>query len=337
MKTYKIDKQTAKAIAAVRRAQHDIDKIELSDTDDYRYHRGGFKPPDSPSIAYLKNGTMLPPFRCDIVERWTQIAENQQNYKAVAPDTTIYFTPADNGEVTLRCGQSSIRLYPIAQDCEPPIHPLPIRFENDVIVLDFDPKEITEKAKLLKSSKARAAKFAKETQATRQAETARKEYERCLAILTPEAINRCVKRVKRFRALKSWLRSVDKALESVPSLPQIVKNPLFNAFDPAYAEAYGDARLRYIEATRKRDNFKPRSWRSKGLEKHNENVMIALRRAQSTATAAMEYHTRAAGFEGGYDHKRYNANDVRRCRGYIRDYEREQRANGVIVASNLNT
>ncbi len=212
-----------------------------------------------------------------------------------------------------------MRLYSINKGTEPPIHPLPIRFENDAIVLDFDPKEITDKAKLLTSSKAREAKTAKVKRATREAEIKRVEYERCLAIITPEAVARCARRVKRLRNLKSWLRAVNKAIVSVPSLPEVIRNPLFNAFDPAYSEAYGDARLAYIEATRKRDNFKPRSWRSNGREKHNESVRIAFNRVQGTVNAALEHHLRAAGFEGGYDHRRYNSNDVRRCRQFIRD------------------
>lgn len=318
MNTYTIDKQTAKDICAVRRAQHNIDKIELSQTEDYRFWRGGFKPPDSPDIAYLKNGTMLPPFRCDIVAKWAAVAEKQQG---ACPDTTIRFTVADNGEVTLACGQSSVRLYAIDWRNEPPIHPLPIIFDGDKIKLDFDPKEITDKAKLLTSSAAKARTTAKVTAKDKADAAKLAEYERCKIIVTPEAVARCVKRVKRLRKLAAWARKVDKALDEVPSLPALIANPLFNAFDSQHSEAYGDARLRYLEATRKRDNFKPRSWRSSGLEKHNENVKIARAGVRGCVESALDHHVRATGFSCYNFSPSDNENDVRRCRKYIRQYE----------------
>src|SRR5215472_15813516 len=70
-RVFTIDKQTAKDICAVRRAQHIIDAIELGD------EWGKFKPPDSANVDYLKNGSMLPPFRCDLVAKWTAIADKQ--------------------------------------------------------------------------------------------------------------------------------------------------------------------------------------------------------------------------------------------------------------------
>ncbi len=315
MKTYTIDKQTAKLIAQVRRAQHDIDAIELADE-----FRGKFRPPDSVNVAYLKNGVMLPPFRCDIVERWTQIADRQQG---ATDNTEIRFGYTDKGEIVLQCGQSSVKLYPINEGSEPSIHPLPIVFDGDRIKLDFDHQAIINKAKTIKVKTTTDRKAAKVSAEARKVAVMRAEYERCKAIVTTEAIKRCTKRVKRLRALKSWRRAVNRELASVPSLPQIISNPIFNAFDPSYSEAYGDARLAYIEATKKRDNFKPRSWRSKGLEKHNENVLIAFNRVGSTAQAALEHHEVAAGFEGGYDQRRYDANDVRRCRGFMRDHQTE--------------
>lgn len=313
--TWILEKQTAKDIFAIRKAQHAIDKIELDDG-------YGYKPPDSPNVAYLLNGSMLPPFRCDIVSRWASIADRQQ----VEETGEIYFTASETGEITLRCGQSSVKLYAINQGSEPPIHPLPITFDNGKIKLGLDAKEITEKAKLLTS---KAARIRKENEAKAKAakeQAAQAEYERCKAILTPDAISRCVKRVKRMRKLNSWLRKVDAELDNVPSLAQLIANPLFNAFDPEYSEAYADARLAYLEAKRKRDNFKPRSWRSNGREKHNENVKLALRSVRQTALNALEHNVRAAGFSfygaRAHDHREYNANDVRRCREYVRDHER---------------
>ncbi len=329
MKTYIIDKQTAKLIAQVRRAQHDIDAIELADE-----FRGKFRPPDSVNVAYLKNGVMFPPFRCDLVEKWCAIADRQQYYGVIQPDPEIHFGYTDKGEIVLQCGQSSVKLYPINEGSELPIHPLPIVFDGNRIKLDFDAQAIISKAKTIKSTVATDRKAAKASAEARKVAVMRAEYERCKAIVTPEAIKRCAKRVKRLRALKSWRRAVNRELASVPSLPQLIANPLFNAFDPSYSEAYGDARLQYIEATKKRDNFKPRSWRSKGLENHNENVLIAFNRVGSTAQAALEHHEVAVGFEGGYDQRRYDANDVRRCRGFMRDHQTEYTES---EASNLST
>jgi vacuolar-type H+-ATPase subunit E/Vma4 len=245
------------------------------------------------------------------------------------PDTTIFLSYADNGEVTLRCGQSSVRLYPIEPAKEPPIHPLPILIEGDTIKLAIDAKEITQKAKLLTSTAAKVKKERADAAKTKAEQAKLAEYERCKAIVTPEAIRCCVNRVKRLRTLSNWIRRVGKELDNVPSLPQLIANPLFNAFSPEYSEAYGDARLSWIEATKKRDNFKPRSWRSKGLEKHNENVKLAFRRVHETALNALGGHIRATGFNvhhgsnplTAWDDRSYNANDVRRCRKYIREYK----------------
>lgn len=317
--TWILRKQTAKDIYAIRRAQNTIDRIELDDG-------YGYKPPDSPNVAYLLNGSMLPPFRCDIVAKWAGIADRQQNYGLNKPDENIYFTAAENGEVTLRCGQSSVKLYAINQGTEPPIHPLPITFDGDEIKLGLDAKEITAKAKLLTSKAAQVKKERAEAAKVKADQAAQAEYERCKAIVTPEAVARCAKRVKRLHKLTNWLRNVDKALDKVPSLPQLINNPLFNAFDPEYSEAYGNARLAYLEAKRKRDNFKPRSWRSNGREKHHENVKQAFHRTKSIAFAALTDHVNACGFEcysaSAHDPRKYNANDVRRCREYIRTHER---------------
>lgn len=312
--TYVLDKQTAKDIFAIRRAQNTIDRIELDD---------GYKPPDSPNVAYLLNGSMLPPFRCDIVAKWATLADRQQNYGLNKRDENIYFTVAESGEVTLRCGQSSVKLYAINQGTEPPIHPLPISFDGNKIKLKLDAKEITQKAKLLTSKAAQVKKERAEAAKAKAEQAAQAEYERCKAIVTPEAVARCAKRVKRLRTLTNWLRKVDAELDTVPSLPQLINDPLFNAFDPQYSEAYGDARLAYLEAKRKRDNFKPRSWRSHGREKHEENVKQALRRVRGTAFSALKHHILASGFSGRvYDTRAYNANDVRRCREYIRTHTR---------------
>src|SRR5947209_2679773 len=120
MNHFTIEKQTAKDICAVRKAQNAIDRFELATSDDWLQYRPsrGYTPPDSPNIAYLQNGTMLPPFRCDIVSRWVALADKQQG---ACPDTSIHFGVSDNGEITLRCGQSSVRLYAIDAGNEPPI------------------------------------------------------------------------------------------------------------------------------------------------------------------------------------------------------------------------
>lgn len=270
---------------------------------------------------------MLPPFRCDIVAKWAALDIQQISWGSPEPNVEISF--ADNGEVSLRRGQSSVRLYAINTANEPPIHSLPVEFDGDKIKLSVNAKEITEKAKLLTSSAARIKAEAKRAAKLKAEQAAQAEYERCKAIVTPEAIRRCVKRVKRLRKLASWLRAVSKELDKVPSLPALIVNPLFNAFDREYSEAYGDARLAYIEAKRKRDNFKPRSWRSNGREKHNENVKLALAKVRGIAFNALDHSIRAAGFNAYNgrvsDHSRYSASDVRRCRDYMRDHEKETR------------
>jgi hypothetical protein len=221
-----IEKQTAKDICAIRKAQNTIDRFELDDG-------FGFKPPDSANIAYLKNGTMLPPFRCDIVARWSALAHKQQS--AMFPETEISFSFNDKRELALQCGKSSVRLYAISEANEPPIHPLPITIEGDMIKLAVNVKEITDKAKLLTSSAARIKNEHKQQAEAKAQQAAEAEYERCRAIVTPEAVSRCAKRVNRLRKLQSWIRNVDKVLDNVPSLPHLIANPLFNAFDPAYS------------------------------------------------------------------------------------------------------
>lgn len=298
----RISKSTARDIHRVRQA---LEAIAVIENDAPKSHE------NARNVAHLQWNDETLAIRSDILAKWTNLCDNDESILSVDA----------KGDILLLNGQARVKLCAINVGEVPPFYPIKVSV-NGTIDLAFDPQPILDKAKSLNKNKA-AAKAARKIRERELALQARREsYEKALRLVDALSVAREVKKLRRLRRLTQWLRHVKRLSENPPKHYEVIEHPLLQMFDPAYVNDYAYHFEKWSEAKRRHDNFKPRSWRSNGLEKHTKAMNIAKSDLDRTLNDAIRAHVQSFGFEV-YNFGIYYSSPVSDARKVVRQYERE--------------
>jgi hypothetical protein len=265
------------------------------------------------------NGQTLP-IRSDIVSKWAALADAD----------CVRFETDEKLNIKLSSNGSSLKLCPIDLGENPPLFPIQVKIDaHDEIRLAFDPQPLFDKAKSLRAGNKERKTTEAKAKAERIETAYRERYEAAKAALTPANIKREVKRLQRFRRFKQWAKRCERIMtHNPPNVFEIVELPDFQMFDPEYLPTYARAFDQYHTTKQRLENFRPRSWRSKGLEQKQKAFNIARANLEQVAMNAVAHHARREGFSiynfNLYEKSTYDQGNPRHARKVVREYVRNQ-------------